>query len=292
MTSLRELGAELKVAREAAEISLETLATDLRIKLAHLQAIEAGNEAALPEPIYVKIFIRKYAQAVGLDGEILAAAYWALHAAPPPAPEERQVQLSWWVLPWIVGAVLVSGVITLAIVERRMPPPPAAPISDLVATSPAPTDLPGTPAGQATLSMEASGALTTAEATGPLAGATASSPIATTSSLATGSPEGRASASLALPPVLPKGTPAPATAGLAPVSAPTGGQSPHIELKTRPLIRKARPRPRPKPRTVSPRVPATAKPVAPPKVNPAPVTPPAPADTPAPLPPDDIEIPE
>ncbi|MEB3186740.1 MAG: helix-turn-helix domain-containing protein [bacterium] len=292
MTSLRELGAELKVAREASEISLETLATDLRIRLAHLQAIEAGNESALPEPIYVKIFIRKYAQAVGLDGEMLAAAYWALHAAPPPAAEERQVQLSWWVLPWIVGAVLVSGVVTLSIVERRVPPPPASPTPDLVTTSPAPMALPGTLADPASLSLEASGAFAPAEATGSLAGATVSTSIPTTNSLATGSPEGRASASLGLPPLQPGDTPAPATTGLATVSAPTGGQVPRIEQKTRPLIRKVRARPRTKPSAVSPRVPARANPVAPAKVSPAPVPPPAPADTPAPLPPDDIEIPE
>ena len=132
MISLRELGAELKVAREARELSLESLSTELRIKLAHLQAIELGNEAGLPEPVYVKIFVRKFAQAVGLDGDALSAAYWATHAAPQPEQPQVAVSMAWWVVPWVVGATLLGGVITLVVLERQ------APSAETVATTPTP----------------------------------------------------------------------------------------------------------------------------------------------------------
>ncbi len=292
MTSLRELGAELKLAREERGLSLESLAADLRIKLAHLQAIESGNESALPEPVYVKIFIRKLALAVGLDGEMLAAAYWALHAVPPPEPEKPQMQVAWWILPWIIGAVLVTGVVTLSVAERRLPPIEIPPSSD---------STPGTPghvadATVASSSLPASNSLAMATdsltASGDLA-ATESLTIATGSQIASGDGQVTASSGALPAPGATRSIVLPPTTGT--IGAPRAEASPPMPaaLRQAPLTRRPRPKLRVRPKAVRAPHPATS-----PKAIPA-----KPANTPRsvapaleptviPPPPDDIEIPD
>jgi len=58
---------ELKRAREQKRVSLSDIADRTLINIRHLEAIERGNTAILPEA-YVRAFIREYAAAIGLDG--------------------------------------------------------------------------------------------------------------------------------------------------------------------------------------------------------------------------------
>jgi len=59
---------ELKRAREEKRVSLADIADRTLINIKHLEAIERGNTAILPDA-YVRAFIREYAVAIGLDGD-------------------------------------------------------------------------------------------------------------------------------------------------------------------------------------------------------------------------------
>jgi cytoskeleton protein RodZ len=58
---------ELKRAREEKRVSLADIADRTLINIRHLEAIERGDTAILPEA-YVRAFIKEYASAIGLDG--------------------------------------------------------------------------------------------------------------------------------------------------------------------------------------------------------------------------------
>ena len=63
------VGAELRAVRERLGWKLADLAARLKIRQPFLEAIEAGDLAALPAPAYAAGFIRSYAEAMGLDPE-------------------------------------------------------------------------------------------------------------------------------------------------------------------------------------------------------------------------------
>lgn len=61
--------------RKAKRISLKTAARDLHLKREHLEAIEEGNWQNLPEPTFVKGFIKSYSQYLGLSSDHVLALY-------------------------------------------------------------------------------------------------------------------------------------------------------------------------------------------------------------------------
>lgn len=70
---LKEIGEQLRQFRETNAISLERVAAVTMIRLDLLEAIEKGNLSELPEAIYTKGLIKKYADIMGLEGDSLAA---------------------------------------------------------------------------------------------------------------------------------------------------------------------------------------------------------------------------
>ncbi len=81
---LAAVGERLRQAREAAGRSLEDIEAVTRIRVAYLEAIDAGLRAELPGDVFVKGFVRAYANAVGLEGDLLVAQYKrSLEAASP-----------------------------------------------------------------------------------------------------------------------------------------------------------------------------------------------------------------
>lgn len=68
----KEIGATLKQAREEKSIRIEEVALQTRIRTIFLQALEDGKFEELPENIYVRGFIYRHADAVGLDGKAFA----------------------------------------------------------------------------------------------------------------------------------------------------------------------------------------------------------------------------
>lgn len=64
-----ELGAMMREMRENLGHELADVATDLRIRLVYLEAIEAGRLADLPGSAYASGFLRAYSDYLGLDGD-------------------------------------------------------------------------------------------------------------------------------------------------------------------------------------------------------------------------------
>lgn len=67
------IGERLRQARESKGMSLDDIAGRTRIPIRHLQNIETEDWDALPAVTYAVGFARNYADAVGLDGAVIAA---------------------------------------------------------------------------------------------------------------------------------------------------------------------------------------------------------------------------
>jgi len=61
--------------RSTKGISLEEIASDTKLKVSTLKAIEAGDFDALPGGIYTISYIRQYARAIGVDEGSLIELY-------------------------------------------------------------------------------------------------------------------------------------------------------------------------------------------------------------------------
>lgn len=66
---MKEIGQQLKEARESIGISIEEASEDLKIRPSQIENIEAGNSSAFEDVFYLKYFIRDYAKYLGLDKE-------------------------------------------------------------------------------------------------------------------------------------------------------------------------------------------------------------------------------
>ena len=73
-----DVGSTLREARERAGFSLQDVATRTRIPIKSLRAIEENDFASVPSGIFVRGFIRSYAQEVGVDPAQAVADYRAM----------------------------------------------------------------------------------------------------------------------------------------------------------------------------------------------------------------------
>jgi cytoskeletal protein RodZ len=73
--TLTELGERLRQFRQNQGLSLEYVAGTTMIPVRLLRAIEEADLSQLPEPIYIQGFIRRYADAIGMDGLEFASAF-------------------------------------------------------------------------------------------------------------------------------------------------------------------------------------------------------------------------
>lgn len=62
-----KFGALLKAEREIKGIKLDDLAEQLKISKEYLEAIETGDESALPSELYTNLFTKSYAESLGID---------------------------------------------------------------------------------------------------------------------------------------------------------------------------------------------------------------------------------
>ena len=72
---LKEIGAYLGQVRQEKSIRVEEIAAKTMIRQRFLEALEEGRFEDLPEPIYVQGFIRRYGDALGLDGTALGRSF-------------------------------------------------------------------------------------------------------------------------------------------------------------------------------------------------------------------------
>ncbi|TMW73272.1 helix-turn-helix domain-containing protein [Alteribacter natronophilus] len=86
---MSELGVRLKSAREEQNLSLEELQVKTKIQKRYLAAIEEGDFSRLPGEFYARAFVKSYAEAVGLDPELLLEE----HSDELPAKRGEQANL-------------------------------------------------------------------------------------------------------------------------------------------------------------------------------------------------------
>lgn len=72
---LQEIGEELRKARESYHLTLQQMHYFTLVPLHHLEALEQGQLECLPEDIYIRGFICRVANALGLEGGKLAASF-------------------------------------------------------------------------------------------------------------------------------------------------------------------------------------------------------------------------
>lgn len=88
---LREIGVELRKARQVRSLSLQQLHSQTLVPLHHLESLEKGQVEKLPEDIYIRGFIRRLGNALGLDGNAMANSL--------PVPDASKTMLPSWSLP-------------------------------------------------------------------------------------------------------------------------------------------------------------------------------------------------
>lgn len=86
--SLQDIGKRLQSIRLVQELDLKAIAERTNIPIKHLAAIEAGALESLPELVYVRGFVRRYAQALKQD-----VASFDLGAVPMVQPSKRRFLL-------------------------------------------------------------------------------------------------------------------------------------------------------------------------------------------------------
>ncbi|MEO1619720.1 MAG: RodZ domain-containing protein [Cyanobacteria bacterium J06632_3] len=131
---LLSLGSMLKQARLQRGLSLEAIEKLTLIRRMLLSALEEGKLEDLPEPIYIRALLRRYGNALGLDGEAIASQFFTRPVVNPPraswkdspAAQLRPLHLYAAYVLLIMGAVsALSGLL-----QRTTPDMTAQPILD------------------------------------------------------------------------------------------------------------------------------------------------------------------
>ena len=68
-------GSDLKKIRDELGVSLEEIAETVKVRMAYLRAIEEDQFEKAPSRIFLKGFVRAYAQYIGLDADMVASRY-------------------------------------------------------------------------------------------------------------------------------------------------------------------------------------------------------------------------
>ena len=79
-------GSDLKAARERMDVTPADIAASLHLDESVIRAVEAGEANSLPAPVYVRGYIRAYANLVGLNGDELIANYDEFNVVPEASP--------------------------------------------------------------------------------------------------------------------------------------------------------------------------------------------------------------
>jgi cytoskeleton protein RodZ len=124
--AVHSVGTLLKAAREAAGLSQDAVAQQLKLAPRQVRAIEEDDYARLPGRTFVRGFVRNYARLVGLDPEAVAQALprgesvsplerlTYTPASPPlemPVESNRRKSPARWVIPFLLLTVVAAAAI-------------------------------------------------------------------------------------------------------------------------------------------------------------------------------------
>ncbi|MEK6637593.1 MAG: RodZ domain-containing protein [Pseudomonadota bacterium] len=136
------VGDRLRAARLAAGMDLSDVATKTRVPLRHLQAIEAGDYAALPGSTYCIGFVKAFARAIGVDDQgatdDLRAELRALNLDQRAERIEYQVadatRLPSKTLAWVTAAIGLLFVVAFVLWRATLVSDPD-PVTEIEATT-------------------------------------------------------------------------------------------------------------------------------------------------------------
>jgi cytoskeleton protein RodZ len=155
-TSPQETVLDLKAVRGTRGLSLQDIFETTRVGLDNLAAVENGDYHRLPPPVYARNFIRKYAQAIGVDEKPILDRYEKHLESLKPPQEGTEVQKPWpeadrryRFLFMSLAAVIVAGILVSALFlydQAGKPPSPAPAVESPSAKEiPAPAQMAAVP---------------------------------------------------------------------------------------------------------------------------------------------------
>ncbi len=74
-SSLKRIGNFIKEARISRNLSIEELASNLKIGTHQLKAIEGGNKENLPETVFIKAMVRRISEKLKVDTEFIMSEF-------------------------------------------------------------------------------------------------------------------------------------------------------------------------------------------------------------------------
>lgn len=139
------LGERLRSVREENGWSIADIARTISVQEKYLAALEEGNYRILPGPVYARNFVRKYAEALDVDGATVMELFDREYTIVTSGRVERHLPLERVStdLPWFRrhGRFILAGVVVAAVlfyfgvqVVRLISPPPltiSQPASDI-----------------------------------------------------------------------------------------------------------------------------------------------------------------
>jgi cytoskeletal protein RodZ len=162
-----ELGNNLRQAREAKGLTLEQAEEATKIRSAYLQALEEERYDLMPAPVYVKGFLKNYAQFLGLDAKEIVSLYQQPTVSPATTsvptlldqPLEPVGVRQWWpllLIPAIIAAVAVGWWGYQRYFGATPTPTPTATPSTLPTAAPSDTAVPPSPTVSSAMANSAS----------------------------------------------------------------------------------------------------------------------------------------
>lgn len=112
-------GATLAAAREAKGLTRSEVAERLKLSLRQIEALETEDWTALPDPVFVRGFVRNYARLVGLDPEtLISRREGAIMTKTITTPStgvrlDRSPVAYWLIVPLLLAALFIGGVAAL-----------------------------------------------------------------------------------------------------------------------------------------------------------------------------------
>ncbi len=123
-----DAGTWLRMAREAAGLSIDAVSQQLKLAPRQVKALEDGNFAELPGRTFVRGFVRNYARLLRLDPEAVVAALPGTEVAPalegptigsasrpmgelPVAHHLRGPSWSRWLIPLLLAIVVIAAAV-------------------------------------------------------------------------------------------------------------------------------------------------------------------------------------
>lgn len=134
------IGAVLRGAREAQGLSIQEVASHLRMMTRQITAMEEDDFTSLGQPVFARGFVRNYARLLRLDSEALLLSMHEETAAPVEIAQELSVAMpgAWFSSGWLIAGLLVLLLFTVVpiglyawlsseVEEVALPPAPPLP---------------------------------------------------------------------------------------------------------------------------------------------------------------------